>query len=267
MNSCIYRGRVLHRRLKPVEHVFTYKLFMMYLDLDELQSVFKGRWFWSTRWPAVAWFRRKEHLGDPNQSLDQSVRQWIEEKTGQAHQGPIRLLTHLRYFGFQMNPVSFFYCFDDDENLKHIVAEVNNTPWGEQHCYLLQPQHFSPPTETPREEMDKEFHVSPFMPMDMTYQWRASAPGEKLNIGISNFQDQQRMLNVAMSMERRPVNARTMNRVLLRYPLMTVQVFAAIYWQAFRLRRKKVTFFTHPKKLTADSTSQTTSSKTAPHNV
>ena len=270
MNSCIYRGRVLHRRLRPVEHAFRYKLFMMYLDLDELPNVFKGRWCWSTRWPALAWFRRREHMGAADLPLGDAVRSWIRQQTGAEHQGPIRLLTHLRYFGYQMNPVSFFFCFDKQENLKHIVAEVNNTPWGEQHCYLLQPQHFAPQESSVRQEMEKEFHVSPFMPMDMTYRWRVSDPGERLNIGISNFQDQQRMLSVAMSMEKQPLTARTLRGVLLRYPFMTTQVFAGIYWQAFRLWRKKVTFFAHPKKQSSESNSPNSpsnSSKTASHNV
>lgn len=263
MNSCIYQGRVIHRRLHPVAHDFTYQLFMMYLDLDELDTVFKGRWFWSTNRANLCWFRRSEHMGDKDQPLAESVRDLVFEQTGQRHSGPIRMLTHLRYFGLQMNPVSFFFCFDHNEQVTHIVAEVNNTPWGEQHCYVLGPEHFSPKHKAAREQHAKDFHVSPFMPMDMRYQWRVSEPSERLNIGISNFQDDTRMLNVAMTMQREPISASSLRRVLVRYPLMTAQVFTGIYWQAFRLWRKKVPFFSHPDK-TQESSSLACDGKQGP---
>ncbi|MCP4079301.1 MAG: DUF1365 domain-containing protein [Planctomycetaceae bacterium] len=247
MNSCIYQGKVLHRRFHPARHAFTYRLFMLYLDLEELDTVFRKRWLWSTRRPNLAWFRRSEHLGDPQVSLSDSVRELIKKRTGETHIGPIRLLTHLRYFGFQMNPVSFFFCYDQQEQLQKIVAEVNNTPWGEQHCYVLGGEHFSPQHVGQREMLTKDFHVSPFLPMDMQYQWRISQTSEKLNIGIANFQQEQRMLNVAMTMKREPLTASNLRKMLIRYPLMTGQVFAGIYWQALRLKWKKVPFFPNPK--------------------
>ncbi len=248
MNSCIYQGRVIHRRFQPVAHAFTYKLFLMYLDLAELDQVFAKRWLWSADRPNLAWFRRSEHLGDPQQPLEASVRDLVEQRTGQRPTGPIRLLTHLRYCGFQMNPVSFFFCYDSQESLHQIVAEVNNTPWGEQHCYVLQPRHYSPRHSGPRDRLQKDFHVSPFLPMDMNYQWRVTDPGETLRVGISNFREARRMLTVAMTLQRKPLSASSLRRVLLSYPLMTCQVFAGIYWQAIRLKAKKVPFFSHPAK-------------------
>ncbi len=138
MHSAIYKGQLRHRRLDPVEHTFSYRLFMMYIDLAELNQVFKKRWFWSAKHPALARFRRERHLGDPTIPLEQSVRDLIRDTTGQVPHGPIRLLTHLQYFGYCFNPVSFYYCFDEtDTRVETIVAEVNNTPWGEQHCYVL----------------------------------------------------------------------------------------------------------------------------------
>ena len=112
MNSALYFGRVVHRRRRPVPHAFSYRVFLAYLDLAELPGVFAKRWLWSARRPAVARFRRSDYLGDPAKPLDQAVRELVRKELGREAPGPIRLLTHLRYFGYVQNPVSFYYCFD-----------------------------------------------------------------------------------------------------------------------------------------------------------
>jgi len=138
MQSGIYEGRVQHRRYAPLPHVFRYPLYLLYLDLAELDQVFRRRWLWSTHLWTLARFRRADHFGDPNRSLDSAVRDLVESRTGRRPMGPVRLLTQLRHLGFLMNPVSFYYCFDTaDQKVEWVVAEVTNTPWGEQHCYVL----------------------------------------------------------------------------------------------------------------------------------
>jgi hypothetical protein len=163
-----------------VEHAFDYRLFMMYLDLDEAPGLFGRRWFWSVGRRTLAWLKREDHLGDPARPLADAVRDLVAERTGRRPAGPIRLLTHLRYFGYCFNPVSFYYCFDEaDERVETIVAEVNNTPWGEQHLYVL-PASESRGSGTHLQFLrQKEFHVSPFMPMDIRYDWRFSQPDER----------------------------------------------------------------------------------------
>ncbi|TFG84011.1 MAG: DUF1365 family protein, partial [Chromatiales bacterium] len=130
MHSALYKGWVRHRRRTPAGNSFRYRLFMVYLDLDELPGAFDHNWLWSARRPALAWFRRKDFLGPPALPLDEAVRVRVEEHTGERPAGPIRMLAHLRYFGYCLNPVTFYYCFDAaDREVRWIVAEINNTPW------------------------------------------------------------------------------------------------------------------------------------------
>ena len=248
LHSAIYEGRVRHRRFEPVEHAFEYRMFQMYLDLDELDQVFRRRMLWSTRRPALAWFRRADHMGDPDQPLAESVRQLVAEQTGRRPAGPIRLLTHLRYFGYVMNPVSFFYCFDsDDQQVETVVAEVENTPWGERHCYVLAAQHNTEAAPKHRYQFSKDFHVSPFMGMDQDYDWRFRDPGRELFVHMENIQDGKRVFDATLRMTRQPITARALASALTRYPFMTTRVISAIYMQALKLKLKKVPFHAHPK--------------------
>lgn len=253
MHSCLYVGSVRHRRFLPVEHAFDYSLFQIYLDLDELDTVFRGRWLWSAQRPALAWLKREDHLGDPSLPLKQSVQNLVEAETGRRPQGPIRLLTHLRYFGYCFNPVSFFYCFDQTgTTVETIVAEINNTPWGERHCYVL-PAAQSSSAGQLRFRFGKDFHVSPFMPLDIDYDWRFAAPDERLPIHMENFRGGEKIFDATLQLERRPITGLNLAGALLRYPFMTLAVIRRIYWQALRLWLKRVPFHTHPSKVNASS--------------
>jgi DUF1365 family protein len=230
----------------------------MYLDLAELDEIFRGRWLWSTRRRALAHFDRADHLGDPNVPLDEAVRDLVERQTGRRPQGPIRLLTHLRYFGHCFNPVSFYYCFDaEGNNVECMVAEVNNTPWGEQHCYVLTGLPSEPlrngAGKYQRYTSDKVFHVSPFMPMELAYEWGFSVPHEKLNVhmalrGNGTATNAAKVFDATLQLTHAPVTGVQLALALVRFPLMTLQVVAAIHWQALRLWLKRVPVHTHPAK-------------------
>lgn len=246
MQSAIYEGQVEHRRTVPVRHAFRYPLFMLLLDLAELDQVFRGRWFWSARRRALARFRREDHFGDPREPLDASVRRLVEATTGRSPEGPIRLLTHLRYFGYCFNPVSFFYCYDEaGEAVQTVVAEVNNTPWGERHVYVLDAADRNPGPGLLEFAPKKLMHVSPFMPMGIQYRWRFTLTDERLLVHMQTASDVEKVFDATLSLRRREITGRSLASVLLRYPLMTLCVILGIHWQALMLWLKGAPVYRH----------------------
>ena len=227
---------------------------MMYLDLDELPGLFDGRWLWSARRAAPAWLRRADYLGDPSEPLGDAVRSEAQRHTGHRPTGPVRMLTHLRYLGYIMNPVSFYYCFGaDDDRVEAILAEVTNTPWRERHIYALGPvggPAAGSATGRPH-RLGKRFHVSPFMGMDHTYEWRFSDPGPRLTVHMENSVGGETLFDATLALERRAITSRSLAATLVRYPFMTARVTAAIYWQAVRLWLKRTPVYTHPSKRVA----------------
>lgn len=222
---------------------------MMYLDLAELDTVFRGRWLWSTRRPALAWFRRADYLGDPAVPLDTAVRDLVQRETGRRPVGPIGLLTHLRYAGYCFNPVTFYYCYDEcGGSVTDIVAEITNTPWKERHAYVLAREADLGRGATHRYCFDKRFHVSPFIGMAIRYDWRFSTPGETLAVHMRDLAGDEQVFDATLALERRPVTGLNLARTLATFPAMTLKVIVAIYWQALRLALKRAPFHAHPAK-------------------
>jgi DUF1365 family protein len=243
----VYEGVVRHRRLVPHPHAFQYRMAQLYLDLDEIDRAFAQRWLWSAGRHNVAQFRRSDYLGPAELTLAEAVRRRVQQATGHRPLGPIRLLTHLRYFGYVFNPVSFYYCYDcDGVTLIAIVAEITNTPWKERHAYVL-------PIETALAlggalywSFPKTFHVSPFMPMAREYAWRLTTPGANLLVHMDVLHEGRREFDATLALKRRPLSSASLARVLWRYPLMTVQVVGGIHWQALRLWVKRNPIHNHP---------------------
>lgn len=234
-----------HRRLSPRSHEFQYRIFMPYICLQELPELFENKRFWSATGPALAQFKRSDFLGDPDLPLDSEVRRRIKEETGVVHTGPIYLLANLRYFGHVMNPIACYYCFNEDESrLEYLVAEVNNTPWDDRHSYVLSGPEKGPWLKT---EFNKAFHVSPFNPMDMRYNWRSNTPDRRLVLHMENLSDGNKIFDATLSMSAQPMTAKNLNKLLLRHPFITMKVGLAIYWQALRLYLKGVPVHQHPQ--------------------
>lgn len=245
--SAIYDGWVRHRRHTPVEHSFTYRHAMLLLDLDELPGVLDDHLLYSASKRAPARFRREDYMGDPASPLDECVRDLVEERTGVRPRGPVRLLTTLRTFGHNFNPVSFFYCFaSGGERVEAVVAQVTNTPWGESHSYVLRRdgEH-----SVMRDTMDKAFHVSPFIGMDHHYDWRVTEPSGRLLVHIDERDDAgSQVFDATLSLERRELTHSRMTRLLLRFPATSLRVVFLIYWNALRLKLKGAPYFRHPER-------------------
>jgi DUF1365 family protein len=247
--SAVYSGWVRHRRHAPHPHAFRYRMFQIYLDLDEVDRAFAGARWWSHGQRNLAEFRRSDYHGDPATPLADAVRATVRAATGRAPAGPIRLLTHARYFGHSFNPVSFYYCFAaDGVTLDTIVAEITNTPWQERHAYVLPVAEATPRGIALEWDFAKRFHVSPFQPMQRDYRWRFETPGPSLRVHMDSIKDGTPDFDATLVLEREPLTAASLSRVLWRFPLMTARVVAAIHWQALLIWLKRNPVYDHPSK-------------------
>lgn len=246
-HSAIYSGRLRHRRFIPKSHEFSYSIRLFYLDLAELPDLFNKNFFASARRPNLAWFNRKDYFGDPRIPLDTAVRNYIVSKKGYCPQGPIRLLTQLRIYGFCFNPISFYFLFEIGcEKPAMILAEVNNTPWNQRHAYILECDEQG----KVKTDFDKVFHVSPFNPLAMTYRWISSEPAEKLIIHMENHQlsasGDSKHMDATMTLERMRWSPSEVNSIICMQPWIAIKVPLAIYWQAVKLFFKRVPFYSNP---------------------
>ncbi|MEM7137257.1 MAG: DUF1365 domain-containing protein [Myxococcota bacterium] len=247
MNSALYEGTIRHRRFAPVAHAFRYRIFYAFLDLDELPDALDGLPGWSARGPAIARFDRRDHLGERNVPLNEAVRDLVARQHGVRPSGPIRLLTLPRTLGVSFNPISIYYCYREDESLEFIVAQVDNTPWGERHCYVVDAKRDNVGRgKVLRFRVPKALHVSPFHPMEQTYEWRFNTPGPRLVAHMRNWDGGRVRTDATLVLERRPLDRTNAAMTLLRHPAMAASTVAGIYAQAARLWWKGTPYHPHP---------------------
>jgi DUF1365 family protein len=247
MEPALYVGRLRHRRFSPKEHSFDYPVFLSLLDVDEIPRLMRRSPLSSyERWNVTSYFER-DHFGDPAKSLRERIAEDASKNGVQLPDGKIFLLTHLRYFGYVFNPVSFFYFYDARGHLCQMMAEVNNT-FGESHNYWLTPANERKAAAARRYTSEKRMHVSPFMGMDLEYDWIFTEPGERLVAHMNTLQDGKPFFDATLQLQRREWTRAELHRVLASYPLMTARVMGAIHWQAVKLWIKRVPVFAHPEK-------------------
>jgi DUF1365 family protein len=249
----LYVGSIRHRRFAPRAHQFRYPIFMALLDVDRLRESMAlsrltsyNRWNWAT-------FDERDHLGDPSRPLRERLRASAWEAGHSLPDGPIYLLTHLRYAGYVFNPISLFYCHRRDGDLRLVLAEVSNTYGGRQE-YWLRPEEAA--GRRFRASAAKSLYVSPFMELEADYRFVLTPPGRSLVAHIDvtrparGGSNPDRVLDATLTLRHRPWTAQTVRAALLRFPLMTAKVTAAIHWEALRLWLKGLPTIPLPQERT-----------------
>jgi DUF1365 family protein len=240
--SALYEGRLTHVRRGPAaRHVFSYRLHMLYLDLDEIERGLRVPPLRQGRFGALS-FCRRDYFGHPSRSLKKAILDLVEARLGVRPAGPVRLLTQVRSFGYVFNPVSFYYCFGrDGTTLEAVAAEITNTPWQERHAYVLPANGGEV-----RAAFPKVFHVSPFFDMAQRYRWLLTTPGDALTVAMVNEEGGRDVFSATLAMTKRELTRGTLWGAIVRQPAMAWRAHLGIYVQAYRLWRKGTPYFDHP---------------------
>lgn len=243
MQNRIYTGFIIHNRLSPKKHAFKYKMTMFFLDIDNIENAFAGVPFVSTNKLNLMSFNRVNYM--PSKDGASIRNELIKEihKNGYIEEpGKIYILTHLAYFGYCYNPVSFYYCYSQDDKLMYFMAEVNNTPWNERYVYF---KNCDSSGSNIKFNLDKKFHVSPFLPIDMIYQWNINTPNEIVRISMRCYESDLLKFTAAFKLSSKQITPINCFKALIKNPFATQLLHYRIYWQALKLLIKCTPFYAH----------------------
>ena len=229
--SFIYSGDVVHRRFKPKEHFFKYKVFSLFIDLSELEKIEKKIPFFSYNKINLISFYDKDH-GDRNGS---SLKVWVEKNLNsleiETNEIKIKLLCYPRILGYVFNPLSIFFVYNKNSSLIAILYEVKNT-FGEQHTYVFK---VDPNEKLIKNNCTKKFYVSPFMDLSSEYFFKILNPGNKLSVIIDQRDQEGKLLHASQDGIRSELSAKNLIFSYLKHPLMTFKIISAIHFEALRL--------------------------------
>lgn len=235
VGSSLYVGSVMHRRMQP-RHRFRYRAFWLLLDLDELTELSgRLRWF-SHKRPNVFSFYDSDHGDGTATPLRAQVERQLREVGVDLAGGRIRLLSMPRTLGYCFNPLSIFFCYRADTSLAALIYQVHNT-FGERHSYVIRVEDQG---DALHQRCRKLFYVSPFLDMDLCYDFRISGPDERINVGIRAGSSAKTALNAVLTGTRRNLTDRNLSLVFLKVPVITIKVMVAIHWEALRLWAKGI---------------------------
>ncbi len=243
--SCLYHGKVRHRRFQTRAHSFSYEMFFLAFDLDELEKFEDIGWLKKNKFAPLS-FKRSDYLGQKSESLKLSVWNKVVELGGEALHSRVLFVGQVRCFGIYFSPINLYYCYDKNNHLVYLLAEVSNTPWNETHYYLIK--------MTGDKIVDKDFHVSPFLNLDMKYHWSIKEPGNHLSLHLENrgLEHQEKIFDATIAMTRKVLSEKNIRQQVISIPIMTVKIVCGIYWQALKLWWKKVPFCPHPNAFKKD---------------
>ncbi|TYK66203.1 DUF1365 domain-containing protein [Colwellia echini] len=252
-HSSIYVGNISHRRFSPKKHSFNYKLYMLALDCDDIEKALKlnkGIGLFGFSWFHPLRFVEKDYLRDDPSGLRQRITDKVLALNGCNDISKVLMLVQVRCFGLYFSPANFYFCYDQNDNCTQMLAEVSNTPWNERHYYLVD-------LHSDKEKTNKkDFQVSPFMDLDMSYFWQIKPPNthsKKLKIHIENKRKHNdsdqltKLFDASLTMTSQTFNQPNLLRVWCQLPAMTIKVVLGIYWQALRLFIKRIPFIGYQK--------------------